>query len=65
MPRAPFTARVVITSLAGQPTPTSDALSAVLAGLKPGQRVSVAVVTPAGASRTLNVTLGQLAGNVG
>jgi archaellin len=37
-------------------------LADVLAGLKPGQAVSVAVTKPNGAKQTIQVTLGQYAG---
>ena len=53
----------VIASVAGKPTPTVDDLSAVLAGLKPGQATKVELVTPEGAKRTVSVTLGQLPGS--
>lgn len=53
----------VIASVAGKPTPTVDDLSAVLAGLKPGQAAKVELVTPEGAKRTVSVTLGQLPGS--
>ena len=50
----------VITALDGQQTATQAALTAVLAVLKPGQRVTV-TYTRAGASHTATVTLGSLA----
>ncbi len=53
----------VIAAVAGKPTPTVDDLSAVLAGLKPGQATKVELVTPEGAKRTVSVTLGQLPGS--
>jgi putative serine protease PepD len=53
----------VITSVAGKPTPTAADVSAVLAGLKPGQTVSVAVTRPDGTTQTLQVKLGQYPGS--
>jgi putative serine protease PepD len=53
----------VIVSVDGKPTPTTSALSAVLAGLKPGQRVSVVVTHQNGAKRTLQVTVGTYPGS--
>ena len=53
----------MIASVAGKPTPTVDDLSAVLAGLKPGQAAKVELVTPEGVKRTVSVTLGQLPGS--
>jgi S1-C subfamily serine protease len=47
----------------GKPTPTADVLVAVLAGLKPGQRVSVKVLQRSGKVRTVIVTLGDLHGS--
>jgi putative serine protease PepD len=52
----------VIVSVAGKPTPTVDALSAVLATLKPGKTVEVVVRRQSGAKATLHVTLGTLPG---
>jgi putative serine protease PepD len=49
----------VIVSVAGQPTPTADDLTTVLANLKSGQRVPVVVVRPNGTRKTFQVTLGQ------
>ncbi|HEX2902125.1 MAG TPA: trypsin-like peptidase domain-containing protein [Jatrophihabitans sp.] len=49
----------VIIKINGAGTPTVQALSAVLAGLKVGQKVQV-VLDRAGQSHTLQVTLGQL-----
>jgi putative serine protease PepD len=50
----------VIVSVAGKPTPTMTDLSAVLARLKPGERVSVVVRRQSGKRLTLHVTLGTL-----
>ncbi len=52
----------VIVSVATRPTPTVDLLGAVLAGLKPGQTVSVAVRRQEGGKATLHVKLGTLPG---
>jgi putative serine protease PepD len=51
----------VIVSVDHHPTPTTDDLAAVLARLKPGQRVPVTVVR-GGRRLTVQVTLGQLTG---
>jgi putative serine protease PepD len=53
---------VLITSIAGQPTPDSPTLSAVLAGLQPGQAVDVEIVKQDGSTSTVKVTLGELPG---
>ena len=53
----------VIVSVAGQPTSTVNSLSAVLAELKPGQKVNVVVKHDGGATATLQVTLGTLPGS--
>jgi S1-C subfamily serine protease len=50
----------IITAVDGQPTPTTEELVRVLAGLKPGERVSVRIVQPDGSARDVQVTLGQL-----
>jgi putative serine protease PepD len=52
----------VITSVAGKPTPTVPDLSSVLVTLKPGQTVSVAVVSQGGGKRTVKLKLGELPG---
>jgi putative serine protease PepD len=52
----------VITSVAGTPTPAGADLTAVIAGLKPGQTVKVAVQRPNGARATFRVTLGEYPG---
>jgi putative serine protease PepD len=51
----------VIVRVAGQPTPSTDLLSSVLAGLKPGRRVPVTVIR-GGDKVVVNVTLGELEG---
>jgi putative serine protease PepD len=53
----------VITSVAGQATPTAADLATVLAGSKPGQTVAVAVTQPDGSTHTYQVKLGQYPGS--
>ena len=53
----------VITSVDGTATSTSGALSAVLADLKPGQKVPVVVKHQNGRKATLHVMLGSLRGS--
>jgi putative serine protease PepD len=53
----------VIVSVAGRPTPTTDALSSVLAERKPGQKVAVVVHHQNGGKATLHVTLGTYPGS--
>jgi S1-C subfamily serine protease len=53
----------VIVSVAGKPTPTTDALSVVLATRKPGQKVPVVVRHQDGRKETLQVTLGEFPGS--
>jgi putative serine protease PepD len=53
----------VIVSVAGKPTPTTDDLSSVLAQLKPGRKVPVAVARQNGAKSTLQLTLGTFPGS--
>ena len=50
----------VVTGVAGQPTPTIQALTTALAQLKPGQLVPVEVRTQDGSTRTVQVKLGEL-----
>jgi S1-C subfamily serine protease len=52
----------LITAVNGTATPDAQALSAVLADLRPGQAASVRVTRAAGGSATVKVTLGQLPG---
>jgi putative serine protease PepD len=52
----------LIAAVNGRPTPDQATLADVLAGLNPGQHVTVAVVRSDGARRTLRVTLGQYPG---
>jgi putative serine protease PepD len=49
----------VIVSVDGRPTPSTDELTTVLAGLKPGQKVPVTLVRN-GQRMTVTVTLGEL-----
>ncbi|MGZ5318419.1 MAG: S1C family serine protease [Actinomycetota bacterium] len=50
---------VVIVNVAGTDISSAEDLGKVLEGLKPGQQVSVEIVTNGGASRTVDVTLGS------
>ena len=52
----------VIVSADGEPTPTTGALSAALAELRPGQKIRVVVKLQDGATRALQVTLGMYPG---
>jgi putative serine protease PepD len=49
-----------ITAVNGTPTPTSAQIGTVLAGLKPGQTVKVAITRQDQTRATVNVTLGEL-----
>ena len=53
----------VITAVNDTPVRRAPDLAQVLAKLDPGQTVPVTVTTPQGASRTVDVTLGQLPGS--
>jgi S1-C subfamily serine protease len=53
----------VIVSVDGTPTQTTGALSAVLAELKPGQKVPVVVRHQNGTKTTLQVTLATYPGS--
>jgi putative serine protease PepD len=53
----------VIVSVDGRPTPTTGALSSVLAQLKPGQKVPVVVKHQSGTKTTLQVTLATYPGS--
>ena len=53
----------VITAVNGTATTDTETLAAVLAGLQPGQQVSVSVTRPDGRTATANLTLGQLPGS--
>lgn len=53
----------VITAVNNTPVRRASELARVLANLDPGQTVPVTVTTPEGATRTVQVTLGQLPGS--
>lgn len=55
----------VITAVAGKPTQTTDDLTTVLAGLRPGQTVPVAVAHQSGSRGTVRLTLGVYPGSLG
>jgi S1-C subfamily serine protease len=50
----------VITAVNGTATPDTEALAVALAGMRPGQQVSLSVTKPDGSTATVKVTLGQL-----
>ena len=52
----------LITAVGGMATPDPASLADVLAGLRPGQTVTVSVARPDGARRTVQMTLGQFPG---
>lgn len=60
--KAGIHASELITAVDGTVTPDPATLADVLAGLDPGQAVTVVVARPDGAKQTLRVTLGQLPG---
>jgi S1-C subfamily serine protease len=60
--KAGLRAGEVITKVNGTATPDTEALAAVLAGLRPGQQVPVTVTRADGSITTVQVTLGQLPG---
>jgi S1-C subfamily serine protease len=53
----------VIVSVEGKRTPTTALLSSVLAELKPGQNVAIALARQNGTKRTVHVTLGTYPGS--
>src|SRR5512135_1507352 len=53
----------VITAINGTATPDTEALAAALAGLRPGQQVSLSITKPDGSTATVKVTPGQLPGS--
>ena len=53
----------VITAVNGTATPDTETLAAVLAGLHPGQQVSVSVTRADGSTTTMHLSLGQLPGS--
>ena len=60
--KAGLRAGELVTAVDGTATPDPATLADVLAGLDPGQTVTVAVARPGGARQTLRVTLDQLPG---
>ena len=60
--RAGITTGDVITAINGQPVTSLSDLQDVLAGLAPGSSATVTVAGQDGATRTVHVVLGQLAG---
>jgi S1-C subfamily serine protease len=52
----------LIVSIDGKATPDSASLSVVLAGLQPGQRVPVVVLSESGGQRTVQAELGEIPG---
>ena len=60
--RAGIAAGELLAAVDGTATPDQATLADVLAGLRPGQTVTVAVVRPDGTRRTVRVTLGQYPG---
>jgi putative serine protease PepD len=60
--KAGIRAGELITAVDGTATPDPATLADVLAGLDPGQAVTVAVTRPDGTRQTLRITLGQLPG---
>jgi len=56
--KAGIAAGDVITAVNGQPTPDTQTLAQVLAGLQPGQTVPVAITKSGGGTATVQVTLG-------
>ena len=61
--RAGIRAGDLIVTIARQATPTVDDVATVLATVRPGKRVPVALITSAGAHRTVIVTLGEFQGS--
>jgi putative serine protease PepD len=60
--RAGIAAGELLAAVDGTATPDQATLADVLAGLRPGQTVTVAVIRPDGSRRTVRVTLGQYPG---
>jgi S1-C subfamily serine protease len=52
----------VITKINGTPVPDAETLAVVLAALRPGQQVTLDVITVSGSTTTVHLTLGQLPG---
>jgi S1-C subfamily serine protease len=53
----------VVTAVNGTAAPDTETLATVLAGLQPGQQVSLSVTKADGSTATVHVTLGQLPGS--
>jgi putative serine protease PepD len=53
----------LITAVNGHQTPTVNELTSVVSELKPGETVSLAIVTQHGAHKTLHLTLGEFPGS--
>jgi S1-C subfamily serine protease/RsiW-degrading membrane proteinase PrsW (M82 family) len=60
--KAGISAGELVTKLNGTATPDPAVLADVLAGLRPGQTVTVTAARPGGAGRPVRVTLGQFPG---
>jgi putative serine protease PepD len=60
--QAGITTQELIVSVDGKATPDTSALSVVLAGLQPGQKVAVVIEHANGNRSTVQVTLGQIPG---
>jgi S1-C subfamily serine protease len=61
--KAGIRASDVITAVNGTPTPDAQTLTALLAGLHPGQAAKVSITRPDGSTANVGVTLGQLPGS--
>jgi putative serine protease PepD len=60
--KAGIRAGELVTTVDHTATPNPATLADVLAGLRPGQTVTVTVARPGGTGRTVQVTLGQVPG---
>lgn len=61
--RAGVQAGWVVTGLAGRPVPDASAISQILSGFKPGDRVDLTARLPDGSTRTVTITLGERPAN--
>jgi putative serine protease PepD len=52
----------VITAIDGKPVTSSQELNELVAGMAPGQKVTVAITHPDGSTATVTVTIGQFPG---
>jgi S1-C subfamily serine protease len=52
----------VITAIDGKPVTSSQELNELVAGMAPGQKVTVAIMHPDGSTATVTVTIGQFPG---